>query len=378
MTHGSLFTGKGGFDFAAELEGITTLWQCEINPFLQRELRQRYPDATLYDDITTIPLSDLEYVDIITGGFPCQPFSMAGQRRGAEDHRYLWPAMRKVIEHVRPRYVLVENVVGIKSMALPLRLAEVEGETVLLRVIRDLIRLGYEFRSCPTLPQSFAVFQLVPQVPATAATESGSPPLLKTPTQSQFEGATPAGGSSSSGTLAQQMQQGLIPTPKAQNANSPAQHGQGGMDLQTFIQLLPTPNASDGTGGKQRRQGSYSVTGQTAKGKVQVSLQERLSLLPTPQAMDGIKSPKWFAGGNPSLPHTIAMLPPPTVNGNYNRQGLSEKSGDGLATAILGQNSGLRLSAAFVRWMMGYPPDYDDVSAVHRIKISTSKDTATP
>ncbi len=143
LTHASLFTGKGGFDLGARWAGIPTLWQCEIDRFCQAELRKRYPEATLYPDITTLDLKALQHVDIISGGFPCQPFSTAGQRRGAEDHRYLWPAMRGVIESVRPSWVVVENVAGIATMELPVRLAEVDGETVLLRVIRDLIRLGY-------------------------------------------------------------------------------------------------------------------------------------------------------------------------------------------------------------------------------------------
>jgi DNA (cytosine-5)-methyltransferase 1 len=159
LTHGSCFTGKGGFDLGAKWAGIPTLWQCEIVPFLQRELRARYPEATLYPDIATLDLQALEKVDIITGGPPCQPFSTAGQRRGAEDHRYLWPAMRAVIEAVRPRYALVENVVGIASMVLPVRLAEVEGETVLLRIIRDLVRLGYEF---PQLPDGTPIVCRIP------------------------------------------------------------------------------------------------------------------------------------------------------------------------------------------------------------------------
>lgn len=147
LTHGSLFAGGGGFDIAAEWCGISTRWQVECDPYCQQTLRQLFPEATLYDDITTLNLNQLEKVDIITGGFPCQPFSTAGKRRGAEDDRYLWPAMLEVIKHVGPTWVIVENVVGIKSMALPIFMAEVEGETVLLRVIRDLIRAGY---SLPT------------------------------------------------------------------------------------------------------------------------------------------------------------------------------------------------------------------------------------
>jgi len=190
----------------------------------------------------------------------------------------------------------------------------------------------------------------VPLVPHTGETESGLPPLLKTPTGSLFEGAEPRGGSSSSGTLAQQVQYGL----------------------------LPTPNAADGLGGRQHKAGSISPTGRKLNGaKAQVSIQDRLSLLPTPQALDGIKSPKYYAGGNPSLPHTIAMLPTPTVNGNNNRAGLSEKSGDGLQTAIRGQNSGLKLQPAFVRWMLGYPADYDDLGDLP-LEISSSSTTETP
>lgn len=147
LTHGSLFAGGGGFDIAAQWCGISTRWQVECDPYCQQTLRQLFPEATLYDDITTLNLNQLEKVDIITGGFPCQPFSTAGKRRGAEDDRYLWPAMLEVIKHVGPTWVIVENVVGIKSMALPVWMAEVEGETVLLRVIRDLIRAGY---SLPT------------------------------------------------------------------------------------------------------------------------------------------------------------------------------------------------------------------------------------
>jgi hypothetical protein len=164
--------------------------------------------------------------------------------------------------------------------------------------------------------------------------------------------------------------------------------------------------AGDGTGGKQRRQGSYSVTGQTAKGKIQVSLQERLSLLPTPAARDykGANSPEHLArarGHHDQLPNAIAMLPTPTVNGNYNRTGLSKKSGDGLSTRITmlptplsgggsekahgqisgqfraqlqshmdGTSPGLKLQPAFVEWMMGYPEGWTDVS--------DSKPSATP
>jgi len=132
MRHGSLFSGIGGFDLAAEWAGFENVWQVERDKFCQRVLRKNFPDAKIYDDITTLDLNALEHVDIISGGFPCQPFSSAGKRRGQEDDRYLWPAMLAVIQAIRPTWVVGENVAGLISMGLDDVLASVEdaGYTV--------------------------------------------------------------------------------------------------------------------------------------------------------------------------------------------------------------------------------------------------------
>jgi DNA (cytosine-5)-methyltransferase 1 len=117
MTHASVFSGIGGPEVAATMLGWTNLFHCEINPFGRAVLDYWYPNAKSYEDITTTDFSEWRgKVDVLTGGFPCQPFSYAGQRRGAQDDRYLWPFMFRCIDAVRPRWVVAENVAGILTM----------------------------------------------------------------------------------------------------------------------------------------------------------------------------------------------------------------------------------------------------------------------
>jgi DNA (cytosine-5)-methyltransferase 1 len=126
LTHGSLFSGIGGFDLAARWAGWQNVWSCEIDPFCQKVLHKNFPETHNYGNIITTDWTKAKSVDIISGGFPCQPFSTAGKRKGAEDDRYLWPAMLKVIQTVRPTWVVGENVAGIINMGLTTVLAEME------------------------------------------------------------------------------------------------------------------------------------------------------------------------------------------------------------------------------------------------------------
>lgn len=120
MTHGSLFSGIGGFDYAAEQMGWENAFHCEINEFCQRILKYYWPNATSYADITKTDFSIWRgRVDILTGGFPCQPFSQAGNRKGKEDDRYLWPEMLRAIDEIRPTWICGENVAGITTMVQP-------------------------------------------------------------------------------------------------------------------------------------------------------------------------------------------------------------------------------------------------------------------
>lgn len=134
LTHLSLFSGIGGLDIVAEMAGMVTVGQCEWADYPTRVLERHWPDVPRWRDIRTLIGDDfyertgLRTVDVVSGGFPCQPFSVAGKRRGAEDDRYLWPEMLRVIRELRPHWVVGENVAGIINMALDTVLADLEGE----------------------------------------------------------------------------------------------------------------------------------------------------------------------------------------------------------------------------------------------------------
>jgi DNA (cytosine-5)-methyltransferase 1 len=127
MKLGSLFAGIGGFDLAARWAGIETVWQVEYDEFCQKVLAKHFPKAKRYGDINEINFKELEPVDIISGGFPCQPFSCAGKRKGKTDDRYLWPKMLEAIRTIRPAWVLGENVPGIINMELDSLLSDLEN-----------------------------------------------------------------------------------------------------------------------------------------------------------------------------------------------------------------------------------------------------------
>ena len=151
MTHASVFSGIGGPEVAATMLGWENLFHCEINPFGKRVLDYWYPNAESYDDITTTDFRQWRgRVDVLTGGFPCQPFSYAGRRRGAEDDRYLWPSMYRAIDEIQPTWVVAENVAGILTMVEQGEVSKVAGSATLFDAFDD-VRGRYELRETFTL-----------------------------------------------------------------------------------------------------------------------------------------------------------------------------------------------------------------------------------
>jgi len=136
MRHGSLFSGIGGFDIAAEWMGWENKFHCEWNPFGQRVLKHYWPNAESFNDITKTDFTKYaNKIDILTGGFPCQPYSSAGKRLGKEDERHLWPEMLRAIREISPSYVVGENVRGLTNW---------NGGLVFEEVCAELESYGYQ------------------------------------------------------------------------------------------------------------------------------------------------------------------------------------------------------------------------------------------
>ena len=136
MRHGSLFSGIGGFDLAAEWMGWENVFHCEWNPFGQKILNHYWPKAESFSDITKTDFTKYaNTIDILTGGFPCQPYSAAGKRKGKEDDRHLWPEMLRTISEIKPRYIVGENVFGLLNWG---------GGLVFDEVCAEMENLGYQ------------------------------------------------------------------------------------------------------------------------------------------------------------------------------------------------------------------------------------------
>jgi DNA (cytosine-5)-methyltransferase 1 len=136
MRHGSLFSGIGGFDLAAEWMGWENVFHCEWMEFPRKVLEYHFPNADSHTDITKTDFTKYaNTIDILTGGFPCQPFSMAGKRKGTDDERYLWGEMLRAIQEIKPKFVIAENVFGITN---------IDGGLVFEQVCLDLENEGYE------------------------------------------------------------------------------------------------------------------------------------------------------------------------------------------------------------------------------------------
>lgn len=139
-THASLFSGIGGAEIAASWMGRDNVFHCEIQEFPRRVLEYWYPNSKIYEDITKTDFTEWRgKIDVLTGGFPCQPFSLAGQRRGADDDRYLWPEALRAIREVQPSWFVGENVAGLVTMVQP-------GEDIALGRTDDIFEENHIYR----------------------------------------------------------------------------------------------------------------------------------------------------------------------------------------------------------------------------------------
>jgi DNA (cytosine-5)-methyltransferase 1 len=136
MKHGSLFSGIGGFDLASEWMGWENVFHCEWMEFPRKVLEYYWPEADSHVDICKTDFKKYEgTIDVISGGFPCQPFSLAGKRKGTDDERYLWGEMLRAIQEIKPTWVIAENVFGIVN---------IDGGMVFEQVCVDLENQGYQ------------------------------------------------------------------------------------------------------------------------------------------------------------------------------------------------------------------------------------------
>ena len=140
VTHVSLFTGIGGLDLAAEAAGIDTVLQVEREPYALRILERHWPEVPRITDVRDVTRSSIDGpVTVVSGGFPCQPFSSAGKRRGADDDRYLWPELLRIVDELRPAWVIGENVSGLLSiddgMEIERMLTALEARDYAVRVL---------------------------------------------------------------------------------------------------------------------------------------------------------------------------------------------------------------------------------------------------
>lgn len=401
-TVGSLCSGYAGLDLAAErITGGTTVWHCEYDDAPSALLAARFPGVPNHRDLKTLAWAD-HPVDVLTAGYPCQPFSGAGKRLGTHDPRHLFPFIARGVERMRPALLLLENVRGHLTLGFDVVLAELDrigydarwsllraadvgaphGRARLWIACRDRQRGGWPAPlGHPTAhadgqggwqdPQA-GLFGDLPAVrPGTAGTmvdgqrwDSEVPGwhggLLPTPR------ATRGGSHSETRDL-------LMPTPRTTDTNGPGAHGSGGPDLRTVVSLLPTPSCADASGGHANRSGDRAdelllpgVAKALAKGQLLPTpttqphtgnghardLGGQAKLLSTPLAADGGGERASSAGwGLRDESRSIATSWGPYAAAVARWEHLTRP-----APAPTEQGrTGPRLSPAFVEWMQGLP-----------------------
>ena len=216
--------------------GATPAWFVEFDKAPSKILAHHWPDVPNYGDVTKINWETMPPVDILTGGYPCQPFSQAGQRKGTNDDRHLWPYVREAIRVLRPRFTILENVAGHRSLGFD-------------RVLGDMAEDGLHVRWTSIRASD------VGAPPTTASGFSSSRPPTVVSTPDTMPDAPNSGSNMRTRPAGLGNQVKMLPTPKAndfQDNNSPAEAARRSPALTAVSVHFPTPTASDATGGGQR------------------------------------------------------------------------------------------------------------------------------
>ena len=320
MNHLDLFSGIGGFALALENVGFKTVGFCEVDPYCRLLLQKHWKGVTIHNDIKKLEAKDIkEPIDILTGGFPCQPYSVAGKQKGTDDNRYLWPDMFRVIKEVKPTFIIAENVRGIVN---------IQDGLVFETVCSDLESEGFEI-------QPFII-------PAAGV---GAP--------HKRERVWIVGYSKHNGSL----------TSKIRRGNEEANAGtQKGTD-KTIESERTSRSSNDETYGELQ---THIATGEQAQRKrmqmkidkkMPISLNDQVAhpniMWPTPTATErsGI-NPK--TGKGAGLNKTVQMWPTP-------REFMYKDSKIDRGKSNLGEKVGGSLNPTWVEWLMGYPGGYTDL-----------------
>lgn len=338
MRKASLFSGIGGIDLAAHWAGMETVVFCEREPFPQRVLRKHWPDVPIIDDVHDFTREEMERrgigaIDLISAGFPCQPFSHAGKREGAEDERYLWPEVVRVVDDIRPTWFVGENVAGILSMAQPDREIKVvnrissrteeedfyeavftQQEVMLIHdICKDLENIGYQVQVYILPAAAVGASNPRDRVFLVAHTEidtSGGlsiregetdAGLARTCSDVEHPECIRCGGVTRRGTepqpadrysggqggvMADTSSEGLSQRGRSRRAEGNPEAGTGWTaNLNDAVKLWPTPKASDAVMGMTARTSGRPIEKSTHL-QTQVGLQEA-KLWPTPHANCG-------------------------------------------------------------------------------------------
>lgn len=375
---GSLCSGAGGLDLAVEsVTGGQTIWHAEYDDDASKVLSTRWPGIPNHRDITATDWTGVEPIDIVTAGYPCQPFSAAGQRKGTDDERHLWPYVAEAIRVLRPRLVVLENVAGHRSLGFDC-------------VLADLAEMRYDAQWCSIRASDVGAPHRRERIfvvanPAGDRWDQGRP---------EPAGLVGRPDAALGGGKADRVE--LLPTPTASRYGSNQSPSLGAAirpGLDSIADLLPTPGVADGTGGHLTRSGARGdelllpgVAKAYAEG----------ALLPTPTSRDHkgqanrpgrLRDGRLRTSGDDMLPDAVAaLLPTPRRSdgdGGPNPLTRAERMDDvetrvirlggkwgKYAAAIdrwerltrsapepteLSRNGKPRLAPAFSEWMMGWP-----------------------